>query len=170
MKRKRGKRNNPRRKKLHRNPSSVFAFILIAISGFLFPLFGFSIFGESFSDKSGVMMNLVIDFFSGKLPLGEAYGIIITAMMVIYLFILIFYLLNGLGVIYNRYGRRASILSIIYLFLGLFAVVFINREISIPFLGNTLGAVTLGLGTYFVTLVGILYLFFVRQINRNVRF
>ena len=158
------------RKRLRKNPAAIFAFIIIIISGFLFPLFGFSIFGEGFSDKSGVIVNLIIDLFSGKLSFQKGYEIAIILMIFVYILIVLFYLLNGLGVIYNRYSRYASILSIPYLFLGLFVVVLMNREISIPFFGNSLGAITLGLGTYLVTITGLLYLFLVRGINKMIRF
>ncbi|MBU0962566.1 MAG: hypothetical protein KKD48_01535 [Nanoarchaeota archaeon] len=158
------------KKRLRKNPAAIFSFLIIAISGFIFPLFSFNIFGEIFSDKSGVMFNLIVDLFSGNISFSKGYEILTVCMIFVYLLIVLFYLLNGLGIIYNRYSRYASFLSFIYLFFGLFAVVLINRETSIPFLGNTLGSMRIGLGTYLITITGVLYLFFVRKINSVIKF
>ncbi|MDO8528625.1 MAG: hypothetical protein Q7S06_01900 [Nanoarchaeota archaeon] len=158
-------RRRGRRNRLRKNPAALFAIALVLISGFLFPLFSFSIFGEDFSDKSGVVVNLVIDLFSKKYSFTETSEFVILFMVLSYLVIATLYLLNGLGIIYNRYSRYASFLSFAYLLLGLIAVVLLNRQMTIPFFGNTVGSMTIGLGTYLLPIVGILYLIFHRQIN-----
>lgn len=163
------RRNREHRGKLNKNSAALFAAILIVLSGFLFSLFNFQIFGQNLPDKKGIMFNFIIDLFTGKLSFSTGYEIAIIGMILVYLVILIFYLLNGFGVIYNRYSRYASILSIIYLFLGLIAVVLINRESSVDFFGVTLTSTTIGLGTYLITIVGIAYLFLKRGINRIIR-
>ena len=156
-------------KKLRRNAAALIAFVIIVFSAFVFPLFNFNLLGQGFSDKTGVMANLITELLSGGTKITESHGVAILAMIVVYLIIALFYLLNGLGMIYNRYSRYASMLSIVYLFLGLFVVLTINNKSSVPFFGTTLASVSLGIGTYLVTLVGVGYLIFKRVINRAIR-
>jgi hypothetical protein len=163
-------REHRQRGKLNKNPAALIAAILIAISGFIFPLFNSQMFGENLPNKKGIMFNFIIDLFTGKLSISTAYEIAIIGMILVYLIILILYLLNGFGVIYNRYSRYASILSVVYLFLGLISVVLINRETLVEFFNITFTSTTIGLGTYLIPIIGIAYLFLVRWINRIIRF
>src|SRR4030042_1697353 len=101
------------RKKLRRNASALIAFFLLLLSAFLFPLFGTSLFGESFSNKSTVIVNLIKDTFTSQINLGSSFGLLQLLLVVVFLFIAIFYLLNGLGFIYNRYSRYASFLTFV---------------------------------------------------------
>lgn len=155
--------------KIKRNVSALLSFVLVILSGFLFSLFSLEIFGQSLPDKKGVMFNLIIDLFSGKYNLTKGYEIVVLIMIIIYILIALFYLLNGLGIIYNRYSRYASILSIIFLFLGLIATLLMNREQSISLFGITFNSMTIGLGTFFITIIGIAYLFLHKWINSTIR-
>lgn len=161
------KRGNKRR--LNKNPSALFSFALVILSGIIFPIFSTKLFGETFSNTKTAIFNIILDLFSGKMGISKGYELAILGMVFVYVLIALFYLLNGLGVIYNRYSRHASILSIFYLFLGLISVLLINRTGGFSLFGFEIASITLGLGTYFITIVGVAYLFFHRWINSVVR-
>jgi hypothetical protein len=158
------------KKELAKNFSALLALALILLSGFLLPLFSYRLFGESFSDKGNVMINVIVDTISGNISFNDSVEVFVGIMAAVYVIICILYLLNGLGIIYDRYSRYASFLTIAYLFAGLFAVNSIHRAASLPLFGNILGSATIGPGIWMLPLIGISYLIFKRQINSAIRF
>ena len=158
-----------KRKKLRKNLAALIALSLLFLSAFVFPLFGTSIFGESFSNKSTVIINLIKDVFNSKVYLNSGIGFLQLLLVVTFLFGGMLYLLNGLGVIYNRYSRYASFLTLAYFFIGLILYNSLNNEYATSFFGFELSSVSLGLGIYFVPLVGIAYLFLAKHINRAIK-
>ena len=172
MKNKRfNKKNHKKQKNKHlkRNPAAIISAILIGISGMIFSLFNLTLFGEKISNSQWVMFNLITKIFGGNLPFNTGYNILVFFMVLIYITIFLFYSLNGLGIIKNTYSRYASILSIIYLFLGLTVVIMINNEKSITFLGMTLNSIKAGMGIYIVPIVGALYLFSKKWVNSIIK-
>lgn len=156
-------------KKLKRNPSALIAFLLLILSAFLFPLFGTSLFGESFSNKSTVIVNLIKDTFTSQINLSSNFGILQLLLVIVFVFIILFYFLNGIGVIYNRYSRYASILTFVYLVIGLITYNALNNEYATSLFGFEISSVSMGAGIYFVPIVGICYLIFARSLNRVIR-
>ena len=156
------------RRKIRKNISALVAFSLLILSAFLFPLFGSSLFGESFSNKSTVMVNLIKGIFTSQADLSSTSGYLQLTLTGIFLIILLFYFLNGIGAIYNRYSRYASFLSFAYLFVGLLIYNTLNSQYATSIFGFEISSVTLGSGIYFVPLVGFFYLILHRKINRMI--
>lgn len=156
-------------KKLKRNPSALIAFLLLILSAFLFPLFGTSLFGESFSNKSTVIVNLIKDTFTSQINLSSNFGILQLLLVIVFVFIALFYFLNGVGAIYNRYSRYASILTFVYLVIGLITYNALNNEYATSIFGFEISSVSIGAGIYFVPIIGICYLIFARSLNRIIR-
>ena len=157
-------------KKLRKNPAAVFAALLILLSGFVFQLFYVDFFGESIPDKRLTLVNYAVDYLTNLAGLDNVIDIVGLSLIVVYLIIFVFYLLNGFGLIYNRYSRYASILTFVYLILGLISYSFLNQKYATSLFGFQMTSISIGFGVYFIPLVGLLYLIFKRQINSVVRF
>lgn len=157
------------RKKLKKNFSALIAFFLLILSAFLFPLFGTSIFGESFSNKSTVIFNLIKETLTSQINLDSSFGLLQLLLVVFFLVIAILYLLNGFGLIYNRYSRYASFLTFGYFIVGLFAYNALNSKYAMSIFGFEISSISLGSGIYFVPIMGICYLIFARYANRSFR-
>jgi len=152
-------------KESQKNSAAIIAFILILVSGFIFPLVEYNFFGTAVSNSKTIMLNLFLDFTKGTMPLGQDYNIAILFMMIIYVAVLLLYLLNGIGKIPNKYSKYASVLSFIYLGLGLLVIQLINNSYSIAILGFQVSSVVTGSGIYIIPIVGLLYLIFNKKIN-----
>jgi len=153
------------------NPSALFSLVLIILSGFYFPVFTMnSSSGFAALSKTTTVYNLFLNIFSGQSLISSNYTIAIFVVILIYLLIAFFYLLNGFGLIYNEYSNYASILTIVYLILGIISTVLINTATkSTPIFGALIPSFTIGLGTYFITIVGVSYLFLHEKINSIIK-
>lgn len=157
-----------KRKKLNKNPAALIAFFLLILSAFLFPLFGKKFFGEEVGGGI-VLIDLIKSIFTSTGSLNSLIGFIQLLIVISFLIISILYLLGGLGKIYNRYSRYASFLTFAYFILGLFMYNMLNAKYAESLFGFSLSSVSLGPGIYFIPIVGICYLFFVKPINRTLR-
>ncbi|HLA23549.1 MAG TPA: hypothetical protein VJZ93_03390 [Candidatus Nanoarchaeia archaeon] len=114
------------------------------------------------------MVNLIKGIFTSQADLSSTSGYLQLTLTGIFLIILLFYFLNGIGAIYNRYSRYASFLSFAYLFVGLLIYNTLNSQYATSIFGFEISSVTLGSGIYFVPLVGFFYLILHRKINRMI--
>lgn len=156
------------RKKLRKNSSALIAFLLIIFSAFAFPLFGNKIFGEEIGGGT-VMINLIKGIFTSSNNLSSSLGFLQLSLVIIFCLIALFYFLNGIGGIYNRYSRYASFLTFVYFIFGLFIYNMLNTKYASSFFGFEFSSISLGLGIYFIPIVGICYLIFSRSVNRVIR-
>lgn len=156
------------RGKLRKNFAALIAFFLLILSAFVFPLFGTSIFGESLSNKSTVIVNLIKDIFTSTIQLNSTFGFLQLILVIIFLLIGILYLLNGMGLIYNRYSRYASFLTFAYFIIGLLIYNTLNNQYSTSLFGFEISSITMGLGIYFIPIIGVAYLFLNRYVNNNI--
>lgn len=154
--------------KPERNVTALIAFALLVVSAFLFPLFGKEVLGQNFTNKNTVLVNLIGSAFNSQ-NLNTTFGIMQLIMIILFLLIALFYLLNGLGVINYKYSNTASILTFVYLIVGLFAYNTLRNETTASIFGIEITSVTFGLGIYFVAIVGLFYLIFARPINKAVK-
>ncbi len=161
--------NDNHRGKLSKNPVALIAFFLLVLSAFVFPLFGNKLFGEEIGGGT-VMVNLIKGVFNSSGNLNSSLEFLQLLIVIIFCLISLLYLLNGIGSIYNRYSKYASFLTLVYFIIGLLMYNMLNTKYATSLFGFSLSSVSLGLGVYFVPIVGVCYLFFVRQINRIIRF
>lgn len=159
-----------RRRKNKRNSAAVLALICLLFIAFVSPLIQTKVMGESLSDPNAVMINLIEDVFNDKVNYDSSSETTLAVMAITFLLIVGLYFLSGFGIIYSRYARYASYLTIAYLFLGLYLIRLLNRESTMELLGITLRSTAIDSGIYLVPIVGILYLYFKRSINRKFRF
>ena len=154
--------------RLRTNKYAFFMAVLLGVSAFLLPLISSSadILGASFSAKGPVMFNLIIEFLSGiftdSIDTKQKFIIPFYIMVVLFLVSFILYILNGFGLIYNRYSRYASYLTIAYLFVGLYAINIINSQYGITTIFGS-SEVSIGSGIYLVPMIGVIYLFYLQQ-------
>jgi len=74
------------------------------------------------------------------------------------------------GNIYNKYSRYASFLTFIYFIVGLLIYNLLNEQYALSLFGFNLSSISLGSGIYFVPIVGVFYLFFIKSVNRIIKF
>lgn len=158
-----------RRKKLRKNSTALISAFLILVSGFLFQLFHTSVLGESLPSKNLSMFDYILTFFNGSLDFSNFQVLFGSILVILFLVIFLFYLLNGLGIIYNRYSRYASYLSFVYFIVGLIIYKLLNKD-SISMFGVEIAGVNLGFGVYFIPIIGVCYLLFNRTINSKIKF
>jgi len=158
-----------KKRKLRKNASAIIASLLLTISTFIFPLFGTNLFGEIFSNKNSVMINFISRIFISQNNINSTFGVLQFLEVIIFLIIFLFYLLNGFGLIYNRYSRYASYVTILYLIVGLIMYNLLNLKYSMSLFGINISSISLGPGIYFVPILGISYLIFYRRINHSIR-
>lgn len=163
-----GKRSKSRRSK--KNATALIAAALLLTSALIFPLSSEKIIGVNIEEPSNVLINYIERLFTQSVTFDSLSSKISLIMSIAFILSFLLYLLNGLGLIYNKYSRYASLLTIVYFFLGLYLIVLINREFSLPFFGNILTSIGIGPGIYFAPIVGLGYLFLVRKINSVIRF
>ena len=156
-------------KQLKKNPAALIAFLLLLTSGFLFPLFGTDFFGESFTNKNSVVVNLIRETFTSQISLNSSFGVFQVLLVLSFIIVTLLYLLNGFGLIYNRYSRYASFLTILYFILGLLTYNSLNEKYATSLFGLQISSITMGAGIYFVPFIGILYFFFARSINKGIK-
>jgi len=157
-----------RYKKLRKNPAALISAFLVLISAFLFQLFNINIFGEITKGKHYTMMTYITGLFSSKVVFNDSTKVMDFILAIVFVIIFLLYLFNGLGVIYNRYSRYASYLTVVYAVIGLFLYNMLTSG-NVSFFGLEFAGVSLGLGIYFIPLVGILYLFLARTINSKIQ-
>jgi hypothetical protein len=162
-------RFNHKHKKIRKNISALIVAFLLIGSMFLFPLFNSSFMGETLSNSKGNMANLIIEivkninsFFS------NSYGFMSVLLALLFVICLLFYLLNGLGLIYNRYSRYASYLTFVYAIVGLIVYNILVNQNTISLFGFELASISYGAGIYFVPILGLLYILFGRRINQRI--
>ena len=150
-----------------RNVAAIIAAILIILSGFLFQLFNFEFFGKEWNIENAVMFNLAQNL--GDLQLPGNLETVVIFMVIIYFVVLILYLINGIGLLSDKFSFLASILTFVYLLLGIYFVPTFNNSTSIPILGN-ISTASLGLGTYLLPIIAVVYLILKKPINNNLSF
>lgn len=150
-----------------KNIAAIIAAIIILLSGFLFQLFNFEFLGREWTLERAVMFNLITELEDLSLP-GNLENIIIL-MVIIYFIIVILYLLNGFSVLSDKFSFIASLLTSLYLFLGVYFVSSFNEQISLPIIGS-LVSVSLGLGTYILPIIAAGYLLLKNLINKHISF
>ncbi len=161
-------RKKKSRRRLKKNSAALIAFFLLLLSAFVFPLFGNKIFGEEVGAGT-VMINLIKGVFISSENLNSMLGFLQLILVMLFFAITLLYFLNGIGSIYNRYSRYASFLTFVYFVVGLLVYNMLNTKYASSLFGFKLSSISLGLGIYFVPIVGICYLLFVRPINRIIR-
>jgi hypothetical protein len=152
--------------KIRKNPSALIASVLILISGFLFPLFNTSLFGETIANKKNTIVNLILNIPNSTINSLES--ILFLILLILFLAIFFLYLLNGMGIMFNRYSRYASYISFAYLIVGLSLYSILNSN-NVSLLGVELAGVSIGAGIYLIPIIGGLYILFNRSINSNIR-
>lgn len=138
----------------------------MAISSLSLPLFTASILGQSIYDKKTVLFTVVIDLMKSTETQSVIYAWVLILM---FLIAFTFYFLNGLGVIYNKYSCYAAFMNIIFIFPGLYLVTILNKNMILPFVGTSMASINIGPGFYFITIIGFLYLFLKKYVNRAIR-
>jgi len=156
-----------KRVKGKKNIAAILAAILILISGFLFQLFNFEFLGREWAIERAVMFNLITELDTLNLP-GNLENVVIL-MVVVYFIIVILYFLNGFSILSDKFSFIASLLTLPYLFLGVYFVSSLNKQISLPILGNV-ASVSLGLGTYILPIIAAGYLLLKNPINNHIYF
>lgn len=157
-----------RGKKLQKNSSALIAFFLLLLSAFVFPLFGKKMFGEEIGGGT-VMINLIKSVFTSSGNLNSMLGFLQLILVILFCIIILLYFLNGVGSIYNHYSRYASFLTFVYFIVGLLVYNMLNEKYAESLFGFSLSSISLGSGIYFVPIIGICYLLFVKKINRTIR-
>jgi hypothetical protein len=156
-------------KKIHKNISGLIAFFVLLLSAFLLPLFNQAIFDKSLPNKSTTMANMAPEVLSNlKNYVSNSLGLYQLALVLTFILILLFYLVNGLGFVYNRFSRYASYLSFVYLILGLLLYNAINKKYGLELLGVSLTSISIGFGLWAVPLVAALYLIFSKELNKRI--
>jgi hypothetical protein len=151
-----------KQKKRKLNLAAVVAAVFIIISGFLFQLFNFEFLGKQWQIEEAVMFNLVRELPDLELP--GSLETVVLFMVVLYFASLSLYIINGVGVLSDKYSVLASFLTFIYLLLGIYFVPTFNAAAAIPLIGSV-GTASLGLGTYLIPTIAILYLLFKKPLN-----
>jgi hypothetical protein len=151
-----------KQKKRKLNLAAVVAAVFIIISGFLFQLFNFEFLGKQWQIEEAVMFNLVRELPDLELP--GSLETVVLFMVVLYFASLALYIINGVGVLSDKYSVLASFLTFIYLLLGIYFVPTFNAAAAIPLIGSV-GTASLGLGTYLIPTIAILYLLFKKPLN-----
>lgn len=147
------------------NIAAIIAAFFILMSGFLFQIFNFEFLGREWQIERAVMFNLVMEL--GDLDLPGNLETVVISMVIVYFAVLILFILNGFAVLPDKFSFIASVLTLLYLFLGLYFVPTFNDSISIPIFGNV-GEASLGLGTYLIPLIAAFYLLLKKPINEHV--
>jgi len=155
--------------RLRKNPTAIFVAIILMISAFLFPISKINIFGTSTADRNYVLFNLIEDIFSNFLNLEGALQILPFLMSITFILLFFMYLLNGFGLINNKYSRKASYLTFLYLFFGLWLINKLNLEYGSPTVGTISNYTGVGAGIYVVPILGVLYIIFKRSINSKIK-
>jgi hypothetical protein len=154
---------NMHRKRVHKNTTALIAAILLLIVAFTMPLVGVNFLGADINNSGAILFRIIENIFVTEFS--SSYAITLLSMTIIFLIAFFLYLLNGLGIIRNKYSRYASYLTLIYCLIGFYFTYEINKGLSLPLLGNALGNINAGPGIYLVIIVGIFYMSLKKYIN-----
>ena len=157
-------------KKLRKNIAGMLALLIILIASFLFPLYSIDAFGETMPSGNEYTAFKVYErvFSNGQSFINLGFeGILQISMGCLLIIIICLYLLNGLGIIKNKFSRYASYFSIFYFVLSLVNYNFLNKLYSTTAFGISLSSVSIGFGTWLVLITGLGYLFFSESINEK---
>ena len=156
------------KRKLNKNPTALISAMLLIFSGFLFQLFNTNFTGTIYTAKHYTMSTYLISILGHGPDFASICGRLDLLLCVTFILSISLFLLNGFGIIYNRYSQYASYFTFIYLIIGLVLYEILSKE-NMSVLGIQVMSTVLGPGVYFVPIVGIFYLIFKKKVNSRIR-
>lgn len=151
------------------NVAAIVAFLMVLISGFVFPIFRFNFFGrvQVISERTTIF-NLIGEIIFGNHSFDLYYSIVIFLLVFVYIAILLMYFFNGIKWVPNIYSTHASYLSFVFMFIGLIGVFLLNSFNAIIILGFNISSVGPGPLIFAIPIIGGLYLVLRDLINKSV--